>query len=62
MPMHVSQLVLKMICDTDLVQDSTFEDMMSCSDSNKPLDLQNIWSICQTKLCKWMFLILFKFM
>ena len=33
------------LCNIDLVQDSMFEDMMSCSGSNKPSEFQKIWSI-----------------
>ena len=32
-------------CDIDTVQDSLFEDMVSCLLSNKPLDCWKIWSI-----------------
>ena len=37
-------------CDTDTVQDSLFEDMGSCSLSNKPLECQKIWMILSDSL------------
>ena len=37
-------------CDIDSVQDSTFEDMMSCSNSNKPSEFQKISSILSDRL------------
>ena len=37
-------------CDIDSVQDSTLEDMGSCSNSNKYSEFQNIWSILSDSL------------
>ena len=37
-------------CDIDSVQDSTFEDMMSCLGSNKPSEFQKICSILSDRL------------
>ena len=40
----------KEYCDTDAVQDSLLEDMVSCSLSDKPPEYQKIWSILSDKL------------
>ena len=46
MTIHVSYFVLKMFfSDIDSVQDSILDDMVRCSNSNKPLKFQKIWSI-----------------
>ena len=37
-------------CDIALVQDSTFEDIMTCSGSKKPSGLQMIWSVLSDRL------------
>ena len=37
-------------CDIDSVQDSTFEKMISCSNSNKPLEFQKFWLILSDRL------------
>ena len=37
-------------CDIDAVQDSFFEDMVSCSLSNKPSESQKIWSFLSDSL------------
>ena len=37
-------------CDIDSVQDSILDDMVSCSNSNKPSEFQNIWSILSNSL------------
>ena len=38
------------LCDIDTIQDSLFEDMVSCSLSNKPSECQKIWSILSDSL------------
>ena len=50
MTINISHCLLKMIFVTDSVQDYTFEDMMSCSGSNKPSEFQMIWSILSDRL------------
>ena len=37
-------------CDTESVQDSIPENMVSCSHSNKPSEFQKIWSILSDRL------------
>ena len=37
-------------CDIDAVQDSSLEDMVSCTLSNKPSECQKIWSILSDNL------------
>ena len=37
-------------CDIDSVQDSILEDIVSCSNSNKPSEFQKIWSILSDSL------------
>ena len=37
-------------CYIDSVQNSTFEDKMSCSNSSKPSEFQKIWSILSDRL------------
>ena len=43
----------KDFCDIDSVQDSTFEDMMSCSNSNKSSEFHMIWPILSDNVMLW---------
>ena len=48
---HVSYLVLKIdFCDINSVEDSTFEDFMTCLGSNKPSEFRKILSILSDRL------------
>ena len=52
--LYVCQFVLKMVFDTDSVQDSILEDIGSCSNSNKPSEFQKIGSIFLTAYVMFM--------